>query len=72
MTPKVIKNDTKKLVQRGFHFKKNRSDRWLFSEIGPSKNAYLKCLKDSLMVKNGIAKNGPKMIPNWFKIAQIA
>ena len=42
MTPKVIKNDTKKLVQRGFQFLKNRSDRTLFSEIGPSKNAYLK------------------------------
>jgi hypothetical protein len=24
------------------------------------------------MDKNCIAKNGPKMIPKWFKIAQIA
>ena len=44
----------------------------VFEAMGLSKNAYKKNLKDSLMVKNGIAKNGPKMIPKWFKIAQIA
>ena len=42
MTPKPIRKFPKSLVQKGFNKQKNRSDRTLFSEIGPSKNAYLK------------------------------
>ena len=44
----------------------------VFEVMGPSKNAYWRCLKDSPPDKNDKAKNGPKMIPKWFKIAQIA
>ena len=44
----------------------------VFEAMGPSKNVTWRCLKDSLPDKNGSAKNGPKMIPKWFKIAQIA
>ena len=72
MTPKVIKNDTKKLVQKGFNFWKSRSDRALFFDIGPSKKRLLEDAFKKRLVKNGIAKNGPKLIPKWFKIAQIA
>ena len=72
MTPKVIKNDTKKLVQKGFNFWKSRSDRFRFSEVGPSKKSLLEDAFKKRLVKNGIAKNGPKLIPKWFKIAQIA
>ena len=72
MAPKVIKNDTKKLVQKGFNFWKNRSDRKLFFDIGPSKKRLLEDAFKKRLVKNGIAKNGPKLIPKWFKIAQIA
>ena len=72
MTPKVIKNDTKKLVQTGFNFWKSRSDRLLFLQLGPSKKRLLEDAFKKRLVKNGIAKNGPKLIPKWFKIAQIA
>ena len=44
----------------------------VFVAMGPSKNAYWRCLKENLPDKNGKAKNGPKLIPKWFKIAQIA
>ena len=72
MAPKVIKNETTKLVQKGFNFKKNRSDRVRFLELGPSKKSLLEDAFNKRLVKNGIAKNGPKQIPKWFKIAQIA
>ena len=72
MAPKVIKNETTKLVQKGFNFWKNRSDRVGFFDIGPSKKSLLEDAFKKRLVKNGIAKNGPKLIPKWFKIAQIA
>ena len=57
-------------------YSKSRSDRllfgWFLVAMGPSKNAYWRCLKENLPAENGIAKNGPKLIPKWFKIAQIA
>ena len=43
----------------------------VFVAMGPSKNAYLKMSKIDSWIKF-VAKNGPKMIPKWFKIAQIA
>ena len=70
MEPNLIKNDTKKLVQKGFNFWKSRSDRPLFLELGPSKKSLLEDAFKKRLVKNGIAKNGPKLIPKWFKIAQ--
>ena len=55
--------------------KKNRSDRVL---LGPflrpwgSKNAYFEDVFKMAKKLLKMPKNGPKMIPKWFKIAQIA
>ena len=39
----------------------------VFEAMGPSKNAYFEDVKKLLKMP----KNGPKMIQEWFKIAQI-
>ena len=55
---------------------KNRSDRldfWVVFEVmGPSKNAYFEDVFKMAKKLLKMPKNGPKMIPKWFKIAQIA
>ena len=57
-------------------YTKSRSDRldfWVVFEVmGPSKNAYFEDVFKMAKKLLKMPKNGPKMIPKWFKIAQIA
>ena len=45
---------------------------WVFEAMGPSKNAYFEDVFKMAKKLLKMPKNGPKMIPKWFKIAQIA
>mgnify|MGYP005716845265 CR=1 FL=1 len=45
---------------------------WVFEAMGPSKNAYFEDVFKMSKTLLKMPKNGPKMIPKWFKIAQIA
>ena len=63
---------SKSWSKQGSTFVKSRSYQSLFLELGPSKKRLLEDAFKKRLVKNGIAKNGPKLIPKWFKIAQIA
>ena len=65
MTPKMIKIVPKSLVQKGFKNQKNRSDGNEFLASGLPKIFTSK-------MPSRWPKNGPKMTPKWFKIAQIA
>ena len=44
----------------------------VFEAMGPSKNAYFQDVFKMAKKLLKMPKNGPKMIPKWFKIAQIA
>ena len=44
----------------------------VFEAMGPSKNAYFEDVFKMAKKLLKMPKNGPKMIPKWFKIAQIA
>ena len=44
----------------------------VFEAMGPSKNAYFQDFFKMAKKLLKMPKNGPKMIPKWFKIAQIA
>ena len=54
---------------------KNRSDRsavgLVFEAMGPSKNAYFEDVFKMSKTLLKMSKNGPKMIPKWFKIAKL-
>ena len=82
--PKVVQNLVKKWSKSKPNneqkkpkrcLKKNRSDRGLpgrFWGHGASKNAYFEDVFKMAKKLLKMPKNGPKMIPKWFKIAQIA
>ena len=44
----------------------------VFEAMGPSKNAYFEDVFKMAKKLLKMPKNGPKMTPKWFKIAQIA
>ena len=44
----------------------------VFEAMGPSKNAYFEDIFKMAKKLFKMPKNGPIMIPKWFKIAQIA
>ena len=44
----------------------------VFEAMGPSKKAYFQDVFKMAKKLLKMTKNGPKMIPKWFKIAQIA
>ena len=58
--------------KKGSTFEKIALTGGCFLTSGLLKKRLLEDAFKKRLVKNGIAKNGPKLIPTWFKIAQIA
>ena len=44
---------------------------WVFEAMGPSKNAYFEDVFKMSKTLLKMPKNGPKMIPKWFKIPKL-
>ena len=75
LVKKLSKSEPKNEQKKSISYKKVALTArvWgVFEAMGPSKNAYFQDVFKMAKKLLKMPKNGPKMIPTWFKIAQIA